>query len=68
VTKTTSTIDADTRALIVRQLGAALAEAYRRQYSNQNDERPERLDHAAGRDVRGGDHEHDDELFTTTSV
>jgi hypothetical protein len=59
----------ETRALIVRQLGAALANAWRRQREvSKNDERPDRLNHAAGRDVRGkGGREHH-ERYHTRSV
>jgi hypothetical protein len=56
-------VTAETRTLIVHQLGAALADAWRRQQQilPTNDERPERLEHAAGRNVRdeGGREHHE---------
>jgi hypothetical protein len=61
--KTDTSIAADVRALIVRQLGAALAAAWQRQQklTPENDERPARLTLATGRDVRGDkDREHDE--------
>jgi hypothetical protein len=48
------------RQLIVRQLGLALADAWRKKHPI-NDERPETLAASAGRDVRGsgGREQHD---------
>ncbi len=45
-------ISADQRALIVQQLGAALADAWRRQQQQKN-ERPARVPSATGRDEHG---------------
>lgn len=47
----TIAVATDVRALVVRQLARALADAWRRQQDHK-DERPERLNHAAGRDDR----------------
>jgi hypothetical protein len=49
-TAASKSIPVETRWAIVSHLAAALAEAWKRQ---QKDERPERLEHATGRDVHG---------------
>jgi hypothetical protein len=56
-------IPPELRQGIVRHFGAALAEAWRKQH--QNDERPERLEPAAGRDVHEGDFREHDEAYHT---
>ena len=58
-------IDADVRAVIVRQLGGALAEAWRRQHKN--DERAGQLATAAARDVHEGVIREPDEPITASS-
>lgn len=55
---TAADVSPDVRALIVRQLGSALAAAWLRH----KDERPEAAGNCPGRDVRGEkdrEHEHD---------
>jgi hypothetical protein len=48
------------RILVVRHLGEALAESWRREYQGLTHERPARVPVAAGRDVRSDeDREHD---------
>lgn len=60
----TSSLTPEVRSRIVRHLGAALAAAWQRQQEQeQKHERPERLNHAAGRIVRGnGGREHHDRI------
>lgn len=70
-------VDNEVRALIVRQLGAALAAAWRRQHDQvattshlphrpTNDERPEPFAAVAGRDARGlgGREQHESTIRT----
>jgi len=62
---TAKVLPADVRAKLVSYLARAIAARWQQQHSDQKDERPERLDHAAGRDVHVGEREHAERITDT---